>query len=116
VKVSRHHLDTIDFEELEIRDYTADLDLSSSVAEVIVPPGAVHRRAYSRRSDKYYIVIRGALDFILDGEPIELGVGDLCVVPQGTRFSYRNSTDEPAVTALIHTPSFDLNQEVFEEL
>jgi len=41
--------------------------------------------------------------------------GDICVILQGQRFSYRNLKDETAKIVLVHTPSFDLDSEVFEE-
>ena len=56
-----------DFEGLEIRDYTADRDCSSSVAEICVPGGARHGRAWSKRSDKYYFGLQGKLSFTLTG-------------------------------------------------
>src|SRR5215211_920960 len=41
---------------LAISDHTATLALSSSVATIDVPPGVRHPRAWSDRSDKYYVV------------------------------------------------------------
>ncbi len=115
MKIERDSLEPIDFEGLEIRDYTAGLDVRSSVAEVTVPAGARHRRAWSRRSDKYYYVLEGSLSFTLGVQTLELVVGDCCIVPKGERFSYSNPTGERAKVLLVHTPSFDLAAEVFEE-
>lgn len=115
MKIERDSLRPFDFEGLEIRDYTAGMEVSSSVAEITVPAGARHRRAWSKRSDKYYYMLEGRLSFTLGAETLDLTVGDCCIVRKGSRFSYRNPTSEPARVLLVHTPSFDLAEEVFED-
>jgi mannose-6-phosphate isomerase-like protein (cupin superfamily) len=115
MKIERNSLEPIDFEGLEIRDYTAGADVSSSVAEIIVPEGARHRLAWSRRSDKYYFMLEGRLSFTVGVKALDLTVGDCCMVRKGERFSYRNPTGERAKVLLVHTPSFDLAAEVFED-
>lgn len=104
----------IDFDGLSILDYTAGRETSSSFAVISVPPGVEHRPAWSRRSDKYYYVVSGAIEFTDAGESHTLTAGDFCLVAQGERFSYRNASDAPAQVCLFHTPSFDLDAEVFE--
>jgi hypothetical protein len=37
------------------------------------------------------------------------------VILKGRKFSYKNGSGEPAKLILVHTPSFDLEFEVFEE-
>jgi mannose-6-phosphate isomerase-like protein (cupin superfamily) len=115
MKIERSSLKPITFEGLEIRDYTAGMESSSSIAEVTVPAGTRHRTAWSRRSDKLYLMLRGRLSFVLGGEPQDLCAGDCCIIRKGDRFSYRNPTREPATVLLVHTPSFDLSEEVFED-
>jgi len=85
MKIERDSLGPIDFEGLEIRDYTAGADVSSSVAEITVPAGARHRLAWSKRSDKYYYVLEGRLSFTLGAETLDLAVGDCCIVRKGER-------------------------------
>jgi mannose-6-phosphate isomerase-like protein (cupin superfamily) len=104
----------IDFEGLSIRDYTAQEDVSSSLAVISVPDRAVHPRSWSRRSDKFYYVISGTIEFQQADKTHVLSAGDFCLVPQGETFSYRNSSGVPAEMCLVHTPSFDLESEVFE--
>ena len=103
----------IDFEGLKIFDYTNDLDSSSSFAVIEVPPNISHVKSLSKRSDKYYYIIKGKLQFTLDDDEFELSEKDLCVVHKGKQFSYRNETKEPTILILFHTPSFDLDSEVF---
>ena len=111
--VSGRSLKPIDFAGLRIFDYTAGHDLSSSLAIIDVPPGAQHAEAWSKRSDKYYLVIAGTIRFMLEGVQTELSTGDFCLVPQGRRFSYANPGTALARLVLVHTPSFDLGAEVF---
>jgi mannose-6-phosphate isomerase-like protein (cupin superfamily) len=113
MKIERDSLATIDFEGLEIRDYTAGTEVSSSVAEITVPAGARHGRAWSKRSDKYYYMLEGSLSFTLGVTTLDLTVGDCCIIRKGNRFSYRNPTGERARVSL-HT-KFDLAEEVFED-
>ena len=110
---SRREISPIPFDGLRIFDYTAGQSLSSSVAAIEVAPGVRHAEAWSRRSDKYYVVSEGEVRFVLDGEAHVLTAGDFCFVAQGHRFSYSNESSKPATLILIHTPSFDLNEEVF---
>jgi mannose-6-phosphate isomerase-like protein (cupin superfamily) len=102
-----------DFEGLAIRDYTAGHLTSSSFAVITAPPGAVHAEAWSRRSDKYYYVATGTVEFLSSGELHALSSGDFCLVARGEHFSYRNVSEAPATLLLFHTPSFDADSEVF---
>jgi mannose-6-phosphate isomerase-like protein (cupin superfamily) len=104
-----------DFEGLSIRDFTAALDTSSSLALIQVLPNTRHRRAWSKKCDKYYYVISGQLQFSLEGVEKSLKVGDVCIIPRGHKFSYENLGESPAEILLIHTPKFNLDAEVFEE-
>jgi mannose-6-phosphate isomerase-like protein (cupin superfamily) len=104
----------IDFDGLRIVDYTAALDSSSSLAHIRVPPGARHALSRSTRSDKYYYVLSGVVHFSVEGEETTLGRGDVCIVVRGQRFAYENRSDAPVEMILFHTPSFQLEAEVFE--
>ena len=113
--VRRSSLRPIDFNGLRVFDYTAGSTMGSSVASIDVPSGAQHPQAWSRRSDKYYLVVRGAVQFVVGGRQLTLEAGDFCYIKQGDRFSYRNATTQAAALVLVHTPSFDIDAEVFEE-
>lgn len=115
MKISKASVVPIDFDGLKIFDYTADRNLSSSVAEIEVAPGIRHKRSWSRRSDKFYYIVSGCLQFTIGANTFDLEAGDTCVVKQGEPFHYANLTDEPCRTVLFHTPSFDLRFEVFED-
>ena len=100
---------------LAISDRTPALGLSSSVATIDVPPGARHPRAWSDRSDKYYVVMEGRVRFEVGGESSDLGPADVCIVSRGEIFEYANRTPRPARLALVHTPPFDPEAEHLEE-
>lgn len=114
MKIERESLNAVEFDGLVIRDYTAGRDGSSSMAEILVPAGARHKRSWSKRSNKYYYVVDGRLSFVIENRVLELSTGDVCIVFQGERFSYENKTGEIAKLLLVHTPSFELEEEVFE--
>ena len=111
--IRKNSLEPIDFDGLRITDYTANSELGSSLAAIEVPPGVAHPTAFSKRSDKYYLVVEGEVQFDLDGRVEALRKGDFCFVRQGTRFSYRNASASTATLVLAHTPPFDLSAEVF---
>ena len=108
-------VEPFDFEGLQIRDYTAGLSSSSSLATIHVAPGIRHHRARSRRSDKYYYLLSGRIRFGLEAEELDLAAGDFVLVPQGQTFWYENRTSAPAVLLLVHTPAFDADAELFVE-
>jgi len=111
--VRKHDVAPFDFDGLAIHDYTANQDTSASLAIIHVPPGARHAKAWSKRSDKYYYILAGRLNFVLNGQAYELETGDFCLVQQGVRFSYENRSAESTSLLLVHAPSFDLGAEVF---
>ena len=100
---------------LAISDHTATFELSSSVATIDVPPGVNHPRAWSDRSDKYYTVMDGQVQFDVNGESSELGPADVCIVRRGERFEYANKTSRTARLTLVHTPPFDPGAEHLAE-
>jgi len=103
------------FDGLEIIDYTAGQDTNSSFAEITVPAGVSHKWSWSKRSDKYYYVVRGSVRFTINEESGELSPGDVCIIPRGVRFTYANAGPGEATLILVHSPHFQLECEVFEE-
>ena len=113
--ISRRSMSPVDFHGLRIFDYTSGQAGDASIALIEVEPGARHAEAWSRRSDKYYLVVDGEISFVLDGDAHLLGSGDFCFVERGRHFSYSNPSSRSATLVLVHTPSFDLSEEVFVE-
>ncbi len=113
--IKHEEIEPIEFDKLKIIDYTAGQDSSSSFAEITVPIGISHKISWSNRSDKYYYISKGNVNFTVDEESYYLSPGDVCIIPKGHRFSYTNTGSTEAVLILVHTPSFRLEYEVFVE-
>ncbi len=112
--IRKDSIKQIDFSGLKIYDYTEGMDLRSSFAVIHVHPNQTHSKSWSTRSDKFYYVINGQIQFFLEGEDFILSEGDFCVVLKGQRFAYKNINHITATLILVHTPSFDINFEKFE--
>ena len=115
MKIEHDSVVAFEFDGITIRDYTAGMDTSSSLARITVPAGARHKRALSRRSDKVYYAIDGRLDLTVGNRAVELTPGDACIIEKDTKFSYENTSGSTARLLLIHTPAFRLEDEVFDE-
>lgn len=113
--IKRNNLKPVEFDGIKIIDYTSSQVDSSSFAEVTVPSGVHHKISWSNRSDKYYYVIEGNVNFTIGGEHDMLSSGDACIIPKGVRFSYSNDGPGDAKLILVHTPSFKMEFEEFEE-
>jgi mannose-6-phosphate isomerase-like protein (cupin superfamily) len=112
MKISKKKMKPIDFEGLKIYDYTANAKSNSSFAVVEVPPGKGHRESFSKRSDKYYYVVKGEVDFLINREKLCMKAGDFCMIPKGKHFRYKNSSGRKIILFLVHIPSFKIEEEV----
>ena len=112
--VRASELEAFDFGDLAITDYTAGQGTTSSIAVIDVPAGAAHPAAYSDASDKYYLVLSGAVTFRTVGQEVTLRALDLLISPRGTEFAYA-STGGPAQIVLVHTPPFQADAETFTD-
>ena len=112
--IKKEQADKIDFDGLNILDYTSGINESSSFATIKVPQNVKHKVSWSKRSDKYYYIIEGKIKFTIDNKIVVLKQGDFCIIKKGSKFYYHNMSDSVAMLILFHTPNFDLNEEVFE--
>ena len=106
-------VEKLDFQGLQVADFTAGFSLSASVAEINVPPGVSHAKALSTKCDKYYFCIEGSVAFTVEGQPAHLDSQGLLAIPAKAWFEYTNVTSEAARLLLVHVPPFDLEAEVF---
>jgi mannose-6-phosphate isomerase-like protein (cupin superfamily) len=113
--IRKDSLKPIDFFGLKIYDFTAGFESRSSFAIVQVLPHSKHKEAWSTRSDKFYYVLNGEIQFILENKEFILSKDDFLVVLKGQHFSYKNVQKSGATLILIHTPSFDIKFERFKE-
>ncbi|MBN1399092.1 MAG: cupin domain-containing protein [Bacteroidetes bacterium] len=112
--IRKKEITAIDFGGLEIFDYTAKCNDKSSFAVIRVKPNVNHQLSRSKRSDKYYYVINGNIEFLINNEIITLNEGDFCIIKKGDKFLYKNNSNEIVTLVLVHTPSFILEEEVYE--
>jgi len=112
--IRKRDVSEFDFHGLKIREYLAGSDEKSSFAVIEVPAGASHQLSWSKRSDKYYYIANGSIEFTIEGAPSTLDRGDFCIIRQGEKFIYANNSGKPATIVLVHTPSFMIDGEVFE--
>ncbi len=113
VCVRRANVEAFAFGDVQIWDYKVSKSLSSSIALVQVKPGAAHSQARSMRSEKYYYVLSGMVEFEVGEISYWVTQGDLLIIPRGEWFNYRNSGREMATMILVHTPPFRLEDEEF---
>ena len=112
--IRNEEITAMDFSGLRIRDYSANCKENSSFAVISVPPHVSHQVSWSKRSDKFYYVINGKIGFTINDDNYILNKGDFCIIKKGEEFRYKNNGDEVVSLILVHTPNFDLNEEVFE--
>ena len=112
--IKENEAEQFDFDGLKITDYTAKLDENSSFATIAVLPHIDHKLSWSKRSNKYYYIIAGEINFIVNDKEYVLSNGDLCVIKKGEKFKYKNDSNEIVKMILVHTPNIKLDQEVFE--
>ncbi len=113
VCVRRAEVQPFAFGDLQIWDYGPGGEAAASLALIQAKPGVAHGRARSTRSDKYYYVLSGLVEFEAGQITYWLTQGDLLIIPRGEWFDYRNAGPEPATLLLFHTPSFKLDAEEF---
>ena len=108
-------IEQFDFGGILIKDFTADENLSASLAYIEIPPGIGHPRAQSTKSDKYYFCTSGSAMFRCGNREVQLNASGLLVIQANEWFEYWNDSRELARLLLFHVPPFDLNYEVFAE-
>ena len=106
-------IEALEYCGLQVKDYTSSIECGASLAVVTVPPQGGHPAAYSERSEKLYLIVRGTVSFTIGDDVATLNEGDVCLVRRGEVFSYQNYTRETACLVLHHTPAFDYR---FEKL
>ena len=113
VCVRRANVEPFAFGDLQIWDYKMSGERGSSIALVQVKPSVSHGLARSTRSEKYYYVLSGMVEFEVGRISYWVTQGDLLVIPRGEWFDYRNSGRDMATMILMHTPPFNLEDEEF---
>lgn len=114
MQIKSDELKPFDWEGLSITDYTSGKNTQSSFAKIEILPGAQHKISWSKVSEKLYYVQKGQLHFMIDNKDFVINEGDLCIIPIKSKFAYKNKTNEVVEILLIHSPGFNIENEVFE--
>jgi quercetin dioxygenase-like cupin family protein len=69
--------------------------------EIVLAPGERGRVHDHDRQEEVYLVWEGVLTILVEGEPFELGVGELALVPPGTRRQLANRSRERVVLVAL---------------
>jgi len=80
-----------------------------SVLELALPPGGGASSHRHSREHEILVVLEGLLRVDDDAETVELRVGDLILIPSGTRHAFANAS-ESVVRALVVTVPGGLEQ------
>ena len=103
-----------DFFGLRIRDFTAEMKASMSVAEIDAPAGIRHKTARSNKCDKLYYCLEGDVSFRVEDKDLILHQHDVLLIQKGEWFYYESTGKETARLLLVHVPPFDLKSEEFK--
>lgn len=113
--IKSNEIQSIEWEGLSITDFTSNQDTLSSFARIEISSGGKHKISWSKVSEKIYYVLSGQLHFMLDNRDHVVKRGDLCIVSVNTKFAYMNKSNNPVEILLIHSPKFDIENEIFED-
>jgi mannose-6-phosphate isomerase-like protein (cupin superfamily) len=69
-----------------------------------IPPGGVIGAEIHDDVDQVLIALEGSGTSILDGQEVPFSVGDVVVVPQGTRHNFINVGEAPLRIATVYGP------------
>ena len=64
--------------------------------------------------DEAYYILRGEVDFTIDGEPVRSGPGDFNYLPRGTVHGFKGASESPARVLIFAAPAH--GSEFFHEL
>jgi mannose-6-phosphate isomerase-like protein (cupin superfamily) len=64
--------------------------------------------------DEAYYILRGEVDFLIDGEPVRSNAGDFNYLPRGTVHGFKGASEEAARVLIFAAPAH--GSEFFHEL
>lgn len=91
--------------------YNSDGDFNSASGLYIKLDGR-HGKVKSKVSDRVYLVLRGEVEFDVDGKKLIAHKDDMIIVPKNTPYDYWNRSTDTSELFLVHTPAYQYDQEV----
>ena len=93
------------FGHLVVRDMTPGSFERLSLAEVEVPIGADNPPYAAAKNEKVYVGITGEVEFVVEGDAVRVGRGDVLVVRAGEQYSYHNGGYEMGRLFVLQVPA-----------
>ena len=76
----------------------------AQIVVMTIPVGGQIGEEVHERTDQILTFVSGAGEADLAGHTHQVGPGDQCAVPAGTRHNFRNTADEPLVLYTVYAP------------
>ena len=93
-------------------DRTTSAITQCSLAEEVLPPGAVVTPHHHRQLEEIYYIVEGRGVMQVGEEEREVGAGDAVYIPRGRRHTLKNTGTEPIKILLVCGPAFFPDDEV----
>ena len=92
-------------EEVSVKLGAAHTGGSLSLWVETTPPGGGPPPHFHEREDELFLVHRGRVQFLVEGQWVEPGEGAAVYVPRGNVHAFRNAGDAPSVMWILTTPA-----------
>ena len=92
---------------------TADIELCS-LAEEVLPPGAVVGRHHHLTTEEIYYILSGRGHMTVGADERAVGTGDAVFIPRGQSHTLANTGTEPLVLLLVCGPAYDRADHLME--
>lgn len=86
-----------------------------SLAEAIVPPGAITNEHFHVDTEEIYYILSGVGRFEMNGESADVKPGDGIAIPPGSKHRIRNTGVEDLVFLCICVPAYEHENTVITE-
>lgn len=86
-----------------------------SLAEIRHPPGTASREHYHTQAEEIYYVVSGQGQARIEGEPFDIGPGDVVALVPGQRHKVWARGEEALVLLVTCGPAYSVEEVVFTE-
>lgn len=106
MQITRHD-DTMpyQFADLWLRELSPAAMQTGSIAEITLPIGVERTSRRSKKTDRVYVGLAGAVEFTVDGMTERIGVGDTIHIAEGEEYGFFNGGQEEARLLLFRAPA-----------
>jgi mannose-6-phosphate isomerase-like protein (cupin superfamily) len=106
MQITRHaDVAPYQFADLWLRELSPEAMQTGSIAEITLPIGMERTPRRSKKVDRVYVVLAGAVEFRVDGATERLGHGDVIHIADGEEYGFFNGGQEEARLLLFRAPA-----------